>query len=103
MHLVQKNGSIFAFSSKGKFAGKVINSVCGGCVERPAFSEPREFALIFDGHGPVMHQKNPAPNPFFVTSWGELFENAEVLPEGTKNIFLDESAISDYEREEAIA
>ena len=53
--------------------------------------EPGIFARIFEGHGYVYHLGDNPSNPFFNRSWGEVFDNPELLPEGTRNVFVDQS------------
>lgn len=88
LFLVQKNGRIFATKS-GEFVGMIVNSVDGGCKECPQ-DDPSTFARVFDGNGDVYHQHDNPPNPFFLKDWGQIFENPELLPTGTQNIFIDQ-------------
>lgn len=91
MKLTIKNDKLFAVSKNGEFIGEVVNSISGGCSKNPLYDEPGVFALIFEGHGYIYHQDDNPPNPFFNKFWGDVFENPELLPEGTRNVFVDNS------------
>ncbi len=90
MQLVVKNEKLFAVDESGKFVGKIVNDASGGCCDNPSNDEPGTFARIFEGHGYIYHQNDNPPNPFFNRSWGEVFKNPEMLPAGTKNVFVDQ-------------
>ena len=98
LKLELKNGYLFVLTNDGKLIGKVINSCDGGCVENPPTEEAGLFDRIYGGNGDIYHQHDNPPNPFFYKSWGEVFENPEILPVGTKNVFIDQShnALFDY-------
>lgn len=99
MLLVVKNNTLFAVDANQEPIGKVINCTDGGCFDNPPIEEADFFFKIFSGHGYIYHQHDNPPNPFFNKSWGEVFENPELLPVGTKNIFIDQSGnIPDYPR-----
>ena len=91
MKLVIKNDKLFAVSEDEQFIGEIINSIEGGCSANPPIEEPGIFARIFEGHGYVYHLGDNPSNPFFNRSWGEVFDNPELLPEGTRNVFVDQS------------
>jgi fructose 1,6-bisphosphatase len=88
MRLITKNNSLFVLSQSGNLIGEAIFSVDGKGV---GDDDPITFAKVFSGQGTVLHQCDRPPNPFFVKSWGEVFQNPELLPPKTKNIFIDES------------
>jgi hypothetical protein len=56
--------------------------------------DSEELASVFDrlygGHGLIFHQSDAPPNPFFIKSWNKVFDGDE-LPEGTKNVFVDQT------------
>lgn len=89
MHLIRKDGDLFAIGDKGEFVGKIINEISGDCCDNPTDDEPGLFAQIFGGHGYIYHQLDEPPNPFFLRSWDRVFSNPELLPANTKNVFVD--------------
>jgi hypothetical protein len=84
-NLVKKNGYLFAIDREtDRFAGQVINNAYGHCVENP---EPdHNFRRLYDGHGDIYEMSD---HLFGVKSWGDIFSNPELLPTGTKQVFLD--------------
>lgn len=91
MLIIVKNNELYVIDKQGKFIGKIINSIAGGCNPNPPYDEPGTFAVVFGGHGYIYHVVDNPPNPFFNKSWGEIFQNPELLPKGTKNVFIDQS------------
>lgn len=91
MKLIVKNDELFAVDQDDNFIGKIVNSIAGGCEPNPPSDEPGVFERIFGGGGYIYHVVDNPPNPFFNKSWGEVFENSELLPVGTKNVFIDQS------------
>lgn len=80
---------VFAVDEHDEFAGQLVNDPSGGLHEQPDNTGgPGVFSRVFDGHGPVIHLL-PQPSPYGVTDWGQAFENTELIPIGTENLFLD--------------
>lgn len=73
-----------------KFLGKIVNQISGHFSRSPEAEDPSLFARVFSGHGSIYHQHPEPPNHYFVSGWGQLFENPELLPVGTSNLFLDQ-------------
>jgi hypothetical protein len=90
MRLIIKDGDLFAVDEADNFIGKIINEISGKCCDNPANDEPGVFAKVFGGYGYIYHQEDNPPNPFFIKSWSSVFENPDLLPSGTKNIFIDQ-------------
>lgn len=88
---------------KTSFGNSVFYVVADGHVQgelvADAEMEPTVFNRIYEGNGMVLHQSDAPPNPFFVGSWGEVFSNPELVPTGTKNIFVDPKSIGGFETE----
>lgn len=95
LNLVRNGNGLFAFADNVCKA-KIINEISGECRPMKISDEPGVFANIFGGHGTIIHQSSPPPNPFFVNDWGDVFSNPALLPKGTKNVFLDEEAAKEY-------
>ena len=91
MRLIRKDGGLFATKESGEFIGKIINDISGDCHEHPINDDPDIFSRVFGGKGDIYHVCDTPPNPFFNHSWSEVFENPELLPTGTKNVFIDQS------------
>lgn len=89
MNLTVKNGILFAVDEEGNFIGKIANDVSGECCDNPSNDHSFDFLRAFSGHGYIFHQNDQPSNPAFVCSWHEIFSNAELLPLGTKNVFVD--------------
>lgn len=90
MILTRKNGKLFAVNESGEFIGQIVNEISGDCCDSPTNDEPGTFARTFEGYGYIYHQDDNLPNPFFIKSWGQIFANPELLPIGTKNVFVDQ-------------
>lgn len=91
MKLVWFGKDLFAVTKNGEFVGQIINECSGGCIDNPNNNDvPGTFARLFEGHGYIYHQDDNPPNPLFVRSWGDVFVNPELLPTGTKNVFVDQ-------------
>lgn len=60
-----------------------------GAVECNNDMTAHEFSYVYGGLGDVYHCCGEG-NPFLRRHWGEVFENPELLPPGTLNVFLDE-------------
>lgn len=83
---------LYAYSGEQRI-GKIINTVAPGLTgltENPG-EDASLFAAVYSGHGDIYHVSDNPPNPFFNSSWSEVFENPEFLPVGTANVFIDES------------
>jgi hypothetical protein len=87
--------AFFATNAQGDCVGRITNDLSGGCVNSPN-TDPSQFERVWGGQGTILHQEDNPPNPFFVESWSEIFENPDKLPEGTKNILLDPEGAKDY-------
>lgn len=92
-----KNNQLFAVDENGNFAGKLVNEITGKCVANPYECSAGTFARVFGGHGAVIHQLDNPPNGFFISSWSEVFTNPELLPAGTKHLFLDCDFNAEYD------
>ena len=98
MRLIFRYNGLFAVDESGEFIGRVINESSGQCRDNPDQDEPEEFNHSFSGHGYIYHQSDSPPNPFFSHSWSDVFSNPELLPVGTRNVFVDQGreAESDF-------
>jgi hypothetical protein len=81
-----KNGKLFCLKD-GNPVGTIVNHT-SGLLATNGCEDPSVFAAIFSGHGSIYHQSSNPPNPFFIKSWAELFENPDLLPQSS-NIFID--------------
>ena len=104
MKLTFKNDELYAVENDGSFIGKIVNrtycveGISGYCVENPEYENPGTFERCYSEHGYIYHQSDNPPNPFFVKSWSQVFDNPELLPNGTKNVFIDcsQDAFDDF-------
>ena len=102
--LVWKNSKLFATDKKGSFQGRVTNTNNGGYLkDNPDELDSSNFDCFFGGHGCVLELRENPPNGFYVGSWKEVIENPELLPTGTKSIFLDTDFNCKGDWKEAIA
>lgn len=97
MKLAIKNDELYAVENNGDFIGRIVNrtycieGVSGYCVENPEPETAGTFERCYSGLGYIYHQSDNPPNPFFVKFWNQVFDNPELLPKGTKNVFIDQS------------
>lgn len=82
MKLILKQGKLNLFAYRdGVSVGSVIAE--SGDITR--------FHKIYQNLGQVFHKLAPAPNPFFIEDWADVFDNPELLPIGTVNVLIEES------------
>lgn len=102
--LIWKNNKLFAIDKEGNFQGRVTNTNNGGYLkDNPDELDSSDFDRIFGGHGCVLELRESPPNGFYVGNWGEVIKNPELLPTGTKSIFLDTDFNCESDWKEAIA
>lgn len=88
--LVWENSKLFATDKEGNFQGRVTNTNNGGYLkDNPDELDSSGFSRLFGGHGCILQLHENPPNGLYVGNWKEVIENPELLPTGTKSIFLD--------------
>jgi hypothetical protein len=78
--IVQKDQDLFA----------IIENECRGKIV-VGDESASDFSRIYGGLGEIYHQEDCPPNPFFLANWHQVFTNPDLLPKGTKNVFIDAS------------
>ena len=97
--LIKSEHKLFAIDCDNQCQGRVTNTCTNEwLVENPSTEESSDFNLIYGGHGCILQLHDNPPNSFFIGNWSEVFSNPELLPVGTKSVFLenDFNASSDW-------
>ena len=102
MLLTYRNDHLFATTEQGEFIGKIINSSNGKLEKFPVEEDQGTFNFLFGGHGYIYHQNSNA-HPFEIEYWGKIFKNPELLPEGTRSVFIDHSNDCRFDFEAVLA
>lgn len=71
-----------AIDDRGEWAG----AIHADAIDRAC------FVRIYGGLGTIYHVEDPPPNLFFHRHWGQIFTNPERLPQGTKNVLVENTA-----------
>ena len=88
--LVKGEHKLFAVDCENQFQGRVTNTCTNKwLIENPSTEESSDFDLIYGGHGCILQLHDNPPNGFYIRNWSEVFSNPELLPVGTKSVFLD--------------
>lgn len=88
--LIKSEQKLLVVDSQNQFQGRVTNTCTNKwLVENPSTEESSNFDLIYGGHGCILLLHDNPPNGSYIGSWSEVFSNPELLPAGTKSVFLD--------------
>lgn len=97
--LVKSEHKLFAVDRKNQFQGRVTNTCTNEwLLDNPSIEESSNFDLVYGGHGCILQLHDNPPNGFYIGSWNEAFSNPDLLPAGTKSVFLDNTfnALGDW-------
>lgn len=92
LKLVIKNGYLFATNNAGELQGRIINhnnEKGGYVIDNPSEEDSSHFDRLFGGHGDIFEVRPNPTSPFYHSSWEQIFQNPEMLPPGTKAVFLE--------------
>ena len=88
--LIKKGDKLFAVDEHNQFQGRVTNTNTNEwLIDNPSVEESTDFNRIYGGHGLLLEIHENPPNPLYIKGWDEAFLNPDLLPVGTKAVFLD--------------